>query len=137
MTLITSLRTTRILQTVKKNDHLFFFKPLYLQLLSGVLFVLVALTLGASKQVVESIIVGALVMAVNFGIYTWTLKNLVQKKFIAISVILIVFKWAILGFTIYYLANRIHGLGVAIGLTTIVPAFVLWFISGNPFEERE
>lgn len=120
-----------------KNTHFYYFRAFYLQLLAVFLTVIGVYLYGASSRFLQSVLAAGLVMSLNVGVLCWLLKNMIQKKVIAFSVIVIVFKWAILAISIYVLIKHFEVIGVMVGLTTILPGFLLWLIAGNPFKERE
>lgn len=69
-------------------------------------------------------------MAVNVGLMVlcWTL--ILRKKFIALSIGVIVFKYAILGMMVYYAIHKewVTPLAFSLGIGMVVPAALIYFV---------
>jgi hypothetical protein len=73
-------------------------------------------------------------MFINLSVMLVTWPRILAKKQIAPSVLVIVFKFAILGWIIFEVVNdgRIQIGWFAAGLATIVPASLVTMLSSNP-----
>lgn len=82
--------------------------------------------ISEQKKFILSYLVGSLLMLTNFLLLYWLWRVLLFKKVIALALILIVFKYAILGFLIYktLTASWNNPLAFSLGLLTLVPAIV-------------
>lgn len=82
--------------------------------------------LSGQSDFILSYLVGSLLMATNFLLLYWLWRILLFKKVIALALILIVFKYAILGFLIYKTLTSAwnNPLAFSLGLLTLVPAIV-------------
>lgn len=77
---------------------------------------------------------GSLLMLMNFFLLYWLWRVFLFKKVIALALILIVFKYALIGFFVYKILTSSwnNPLAFSIGLLTLVPAVVsLIFIKKN------
>lgn len=84
----------------------------------------VYLLLGFSQAV--ACVAGCLLMAFNLVVMIWTWDRIFIKKSIALAAGVIVFKYAILGFIVYFLMARSEGqvVGFLVGLFSVVPTVV-------------
>lgn len=67
-------------------------------------------------------ILGGLTMLLNWWVLVWAWKRIFLKKSIALAVSVIVFKYSILGFIVYYAvtATKERPIGFVVGLSSIV-----------------
>lgn len=90
------------------------------------LIILVICLISGQNNFVLSYLVGSLLMVTNFLLLYWLWRILLFKKVIALALVLIVFKYAILGFLIYKTLTSAwnNPLAFSLGLLTLVPAVV-------------
>ncbi|MCB0347984.1 MAG: hypothetical protein KDD37_04075 [Bdellovibrionales bacterium] len=71
---------------------------------------------------IASFVFGGLVTTVNFYTLAIVLNAFTSEKSVALALLLVVFKYAILGYFIYYLVgqNNLHLLGFALGVGSLI-----------------
>lgn len=91
-----------------------------------ILTVIVVLTCLFYKQdgLIDSYLWGSGLISINFFLLYWLWQIILFKKFIALALILIVFKYALLGLFIFKILNEtwINPLAFSMGLLTLVPS---------------
>lgn len=101
----------------------------------------IALCYFATFREAESFAVGAMVSALNLVTLVYSWPRILAKKQVALSVGVIVFKFAILGWIIYVVAtSQVFHLGwVAAGLALVIPSVLATSLkfSQNTSEKAE
>jgi len=77
-----------------------------------------------------SFLCGFSVMTVNIGLMVLCWHLILRKKFIALSVGVIVFKYAILGMMVYYAIHKdwVTPLAFSLGIGMVIPAALIYFV---------
>jgi hypothetical protein len=88
----------------------------------------VIIALALSTQQAISYNIGAALILANLIIVTWVWSQILQKKFVALSVSIIVFKYAIFGFIIYKILGlpNVDSVWFSVGLSTMVPTVLIY-----------
>ncbi len=99
-----------------------YFRPVYFQIIGSFVALAITLSISEDKALFMGVFFGALIITVDLFILCWLLKRIFLKKSIALSLSLIVFKWAILGLIIYLMFKyfNVSGLGIFVGLSTLI-----------------
>lgn len=97
------------------------------------------LALFGAQQYVASFVGGGLVVTLNFILIGFGWKMVFQKKRVALAVLIIVFKYAILGFIIYLLVKQpwLLPLGFAAGVASIMIASLIYGLTLGAFNTVE
>lgn len=96
------------------------------------------LFLAGQQQEIGSFIAGSLVVAGNFILLGFGVKLVFRKKLIALSVLIIVFKYAILGVIIYYLVKQswVQPIWFAAGVTSMMMASLIYGLTLGFFKDE-
>jgi hypothetical protein len=98
-----------------------------------------ALWFCGPHQMIGSYVLGVLVVAGNFILLQSAWKLIFRKKLIALSVLIIVFKYAILGVIIYHLIA--HGLAqpiwFSVGVTSMMVSSLIYGLTLGFFETKD
>ena len=111
-------------QLNKKNQY---YETLIYQIIS-MLIITLASGLIASTSFITSALFGGFIMTANVFLLCWSLKRLFMNKSIALSLGVIVFKWAILALFIYLFLKfeTVNLLGVSVGISSIILTVLIW-----------
>jgi hypothetical protein len=90
-----------------------------------------ALALGVSTQAAISYLLGAALIFFNLVLLIWVWSQILKKKFIALNVSIIVFKYAIFGFIIYKILSspNIDNVWFSVGLSTMLPTVLIYAVT--------
>ena len=101
-----------------------------------VIFVILAFYFFGFQQS-QSTLFGCAIGGLNLFLILWTWERIFSKKSIALAVGVIVFKYAILGWIIYFAtkADWLNLVWVVVGFSAILPSLVLWGILANKKRE--
>ena len=87
----------------------------------------IAMTQFVQNKDALSYFVGALLVFLNLALSAWLWALILKKKLIALSVLIIVFKYSIFGSIIYFLlkSDWLNAILFLVGLSTLVPSVIL------------
>jgi hypothetical protein len=90
-----------------------------------------ALALGISTQAAISYLLGAVLIFFNLVLLIWVWSQILKKKFIALNVSIIVFKYAIFGFILYKILGHpnIDNVWLSVGLSTMLPTVLIYAVT--------
>ncbi|MGZ3742260.1 MAG: hypothetical protein ACXWRE_00400 [Pseudobdellovibrionaceae bacterium] len=90
------------------------------------------------RQVIGSYFSGALTVAGNFILLGSAMNLVFRKKLIALSVLIIVFKYAILGVIIYHLIKQswMHSFWYAAGVASLMIGSLIYGLTLGFFKEE-
>ncbi len=128
-----------VIKTIFKDLTFSMIKLITYQLILTLILVGLSLSVNASNHLfILSLSLGSGWMLINWMILFWSWRQIFKKKLIALSIVIIVSKYAILGvFLFYIVSSSIFDIkGFLIGLSTILPTVIgyAWMVekSQNP-----
>jgi hypothetical protein len=97
-----------------------------LQTVMAILVVSIVNQYWGAKEAVDAAL-GALTITLSMGLMVWALWRIFQQKMFALSISVIVFKYAILGLIMFALVaqQRVDVIWYAVGISSMIPTTLL------------
>lgn len=98
-----------------------------------------AVLLFSSTQHAASYFSGSILIFLNLLLLTWVWNKVLQKKLIALSALIIVFKYAIFAVVIYKITSLawLHYAWFCVGLSTLIITVLVLALLGSRIREQQ
>lgn len=98
---------------------------------------LISSSYNHQHELLYAVLISSATVGISLFLLNWSLNQIFNKKLIAIAASVIVFKWALLFYSVYVLVQMgLNPLGLGVGISSIALSSLVWAIlKTNEVEE--